>query len=67
MVRATIAGIQRTDLSTEKFGYNPKNESVWMAAAAVKHWIGYSVPENGIDRNNALVSIHFFFKYMVSV
>jgi len=57
MARTHVEGIQRTDLSTPDLNYNPGNGSVPLAGAAIKHWIGYSVPDRGVDRQNAQVRI----------
>jgi beta-glucosidase len=55
MVRASITGLQRTDLATEDFQYNTPSTNYTMILACIKHWIGYSLPDNGVDRQMATV------------
>jgi hypothetical protein len=70
MTAANLLGTQSTEGYDENFDFNVPGiktlskggstvEGNWMVATSTKHWIGYSVPDSGADRQRATARFTF--------
>jgi len=50
-------------MSTPDFDYGGTEKRAFMCGAVAKHWIGYSTPDNGADRQPGTVQLTFTFVF----